>query len=150
MPENNQRLHPIDIHVSYPVTQWNEERIYVAGPMRGYAKWNFPAFDKARDTLLSEGYQVISPADLDRARGITEDVTEFSSDDFATAIRIDTEAILCCTGVYMLIGWEASTGARYEKTLCQTMKKDIYYEPGAVQADTSIHIIEPGEITNGE
>jgi hypothetical protein len=38
--------------------------IYLAGPMRGRKFFNFPAFDAARDILLSQGYEVISPADM--------------------------------------------------------------------------------------
>lgn len=43
---------------------------YVTGPMRGLPFFNFPAFDGARDLGISLGYNVISPADLDRAAGI--------------------------------------------------------------------------------
>ena len=39
---------------------------YLAGPMRGYKDYNFPAFDAARDQLVKEGWRVISPADIDR------------------------------------------------------------------------------------
>ena len=38
---------------------------YIAGPMTGYPRFNFDAFDAARDDLRSDGYDVISPADLD-------------------------------------------------------------------------------------
>lgn len=43
---------------------------YVAGPMRGITRSNFPAFDGARDLGESLGYNITSPADLDRAAGI--------------------------------------------------------------------------------
>jgi hypothetical protein len=41
-------------------------KVYVAGPMTGYPGFNYGAFDEARDLLASEGWDVISPADLDR------------------------------------------------------------------------------------
>ncbi|MHB1850453.1 MAG: DUF4406 domain-containing protein, partial [Acidimicrobiales bacterium] len=47
-------------------------RIYIAGPMRGVKDWNFPAFDAARDLLVAAGWEVVSPADLDRAGGFVE------------------------------------------------------------------------------
>ncbi len=47
-----------------------ERTVYIAGPMRGYTHFNFPAFDGARDLGKSLGWKVISPADLDRAEGL--------------------------------------------------------------------------------
>lgn len=99
----------------------NPPREYIAGPMRGYEQWNFPAFDAARDARLEKGIQVISPADLDRARGITEETTDFSPGDFEVAMRIDTYAVLSCTGIFMLKGWSESTGAKYELMLAQQL-----------------------------
>ena len=97
------------------------ERYYVAGPMTGYDKWNFPAFDAARNKLLARGIQVISPADLDRLRGVNEDTPpeDFPPDAFVTAMKIDAYASLQCTGMFFLKGWENSTGARNEMSWCQ-------------------------------
>ncbi len=44
--------------------------IYIAGPMSGYPQYNFPAFDEARDELRENGWQVVSPADMDREHGL--------------------------------------------------------------------------------
>ncbi len=44
-------------------------KIYIAGAMRGKDKYNFPAFDAARDKLLALGYWPVNPADLDREVG---------------------------------------------------------------------------------
>lgn len=108
------------------------EREYIAGPMRGYERWNFPAFDRARDQRLALGKQVVSPADLDRWRGFTEDMTDFPSTAFTEAMKIDTWALLNCTGIYMLAGWEESTGARYELMVAQATGMDIVWDEGAV------------------
>lgn len=114
------------------------KRFYVAGPMRGYDKWNFPAFDAGRNLLLAEGHEVISPADLDRARGINEETTVFEANEFQVAIRIDTIALLNCTGIYLLTGWENSTGAKYEHHVAKTFGLEIRFEPGATTDDIRV------------
>lgn len=112
------------------------ERIYVAGPMRGYEKSNFPAFDVARDKLLALGHEVVSPADLDRARGITEDDEDAVGATFAEAMRIDTVALLCCTGVFFIKGWKPSVGAKYENAVSNKLNISIDFDDDA----------EPGEV----
>lgn len=99
---------------------------YIAGPMRGIDEWNFPAFDAARDKLVAEGHRVISPADLDRYRSIDEDIADFTQDDWHRAMAVDTVAIsLFATGIYLLAGWEHSTGAKIELSLAQATGKKV-------------------------
>ena len=43
--------------------------IYVAGPMRGYENYNFPAFDRCSRVLREQGWNVINPAELDKDAG---------------------------------------------------------------------------------
>ena len=40
--------------------------LYLAGPMRGIAFYNFPMFDRVAAALRDVGYEVINPADEDR------------------------------------------------------------------------------------
>ena len=42
--------------------------LYVAGPMRGIPKFNFPLFDEVAEALRHKGHTVINPADMDRER----------------------------------------------------------------------------------
>lgn len=103
---------------------------YVAGPMTGLPGFNYEAFDGARDVLVSEGWEVISPADLDRVNlGIdfstmtgNEDLSEFVT-DFA---RQDVDALLKVHAVFVLDGWEASTGARNEMAIATMIGVPIY------------------------
>ena len=43
--------------------------VYIAGPMRGYPRFNFDAFDAAAE-MLQDTCDVISPAQLDRDIGL--------------------------------------------------------------------------------
>ena len=98
--------------------------VYVAGPMRGIPLYNFPAFDAARDQW-AQCYNVISPADLDRANGFDpgdDHSPELTVDQLAEVMRRDILAILKLRpergdGIAVLPGWEASRGARVEVAL---------------------------------
>ena len=109
--------------------------IYIAGPMRGFEYYNFPAFDAARVVLEYDGWRVVSPADMDRARG--HDPTTFpadhdwdscSADDLDSANQADLTAILECAAIFMLAGWENSEGARAEHALAQWAGKEVLFE----------------------
>ena len=89
------------------------KRVYVAGPMRNYPKWNFPAFDRNAAFLASRGWEPISPADLDRQMGFDEndDTVVFGEAEFHEAMLRDYEALLRCDAIAFIPGWEKSTGA---------------------------------------
>lgn len=112
-------------------------RIYIAGPMQGYPKFNFPAFDSAADSLQREGHKVFNPADKDRENygktfgednetGSIEAATEFSLRD---ALALDTHWICKeADAIYMLKGWERSNGARAEHALATALNLEIKYQ----------------------
>ena len=100
--------------------------VYVAGPMRGLPQFNFPAFDQARDHLVSDGYAVISPADIDRASGFkeTEDDPSFTVDLIKKFVLRDFHALYFMDArhgdaIALLPGWESSTGAYAETGLAR-------------------------------
>jgi len=104
------------------------KRIYVAGPMRGYEKWNFPAFDRNAEFLASLGWDPVSPADLDRQMGFDEndDTVVFGEAEFHEAMLRDYEAILRCDAIAFIPGWEKSTGAALERSFASRLKLDMY------------------------
>jgi hypothetical protein len=59
-------------------------KVYLAGPMTGYPRWNFDAFDEAARQLRSDGHDVVSPHELDLERGFDPDapVEVFRKNDF--------------------------------------------------------------------
>ena len=90
-------------------------KAYIAGPMRNYDRYNFPAFDAAKDWMIEQGWDPVSPADLDRAVGITGYTTDLPDDFIFGALRRDFKAICECDAIVFLPGWEASSGARAER-----------------------------------
>lgn len=93
--------------------------VYIAGPMRGYNKFNFPAFDAARDRFVQNGWNVISPADIDRAAGVTESTLPSQTTDSKPFVVRDFFTLLFIAhkgggAIAMLPGWEKSTGAAAE------------------------------------
>lgn len=114
-------------------------KIYVAGPMRNYPEFNFPAFHAASKRLRDAGHTVFSPAEKDQEvhgkdfskqfpTGSLEDATNtgFSlrralGDDLAW---ITAEA----DGVYLLRGWEQSKGALAEKATAEALGLEVMYE----------------------
>jgi len=98
-------------------------KIYVAGPMRRYPMFNFPAFDRAAELGRSLGYTVITPAEISRANGY--DPTKLPSDyDWSgwfpnenpdQTIRCDFDAVMSVDALVLLQGFGESTGATFER-----------------------------------
>jgi hypothetical protein len=99
--------------------------------MRGYDKFNFPAFDAATERLNKQGLYVISPADLDReSEGwhYPPEGIEFKTADQIKFMQRDIEALSNCDAIYMLKGWEDSKGARVEKAYAEYLDLHVFYE----------------------
>lgn len=111
-------------------------KIYIAGPMTGIKYFNFPAFDEAAEFLRFRGWEVLSPADHDRASGfdpVEMNLTGHENPhDYDLDLNLmmwwDIQAIMDSRAVYMLKNWERSTGARAEHALALWAGKEIYYE----------------------
>jgi hypothetical protein len=110
--------------------------IYIAGPMRGVPWFNFLAFNRAKEVLQEQGWEVISPADMDIEEGFNPFTLppgwdwnvvpdDFSFDD---AVQRDLDAIAQCDAIYMLDGWEKSKGAKAELAVAQWRGLEVLYQ----------------------
>lgn len=111
--------------------------IYVAGPMRGLPDYNFPQFDAAAQALKDEGWSVINPADTDRNEGGTDTCphefdpnTSYEDREFMRVAMARDISAICnrCTAIYMLKGWERSSGAKAEHAVAQAIGIETRYE----------------------
>jgi hypothetical protein len=110
--------------------------LYIAGPMRGIAWFNYPLFDRVAKELREAGNEVISPADEDRrndgfdpfanpAHASPDACTFPKTMDFAKTVRRCLDAVLRCDEIVLLPGWENSNGAVAELTLAMWLNKRV-------------------------
>ena len=115
-----------------------QKAVYVAGPMRGYPQFNFPAFFAAGDKLEKEGWKVWNPAKKDEEQygdklwkdNKTGNEAEASSTvgfSLREALKWDTEKICQCDAIAMLPGWEKSNGAFAEWALARALGLEVMY-----------------------
>lgn len=88
-------------------------RIYLAGPMRGYPEFNYPAFHAAAAKLRDLGFEVFNPAEC------------FDGDTslpFETYMQRDLQEVVSWADeVWVLPGWQQSVGARIEVTVARAI-----------------------------
>lgn len=81
--------------------------IYIAGPMTGVPKKNFPAFMKAAKQLRKKGFKVVNPAELEHIKPICRTWEECLRRDLIHVLRK-------CYAVAVLPDWRNSRGANLE------------------------------------
>lgn len=105
-------------------------KFYLAGPMRGYRNFNFDAFDAAARELRLYGYEIISPAEIDRELGFDEKLNDLSFFEeiggMKAAMHRDFQAIMESDGIILLPGWRESTGSRAEVFVAETTGRLVY------------------------
>lgn len=122
--------------IKQSLTTPKPKTLYIAGPMRGIAWFNYPMFDRIAGVLREQGLCVISPADEDRKQDgfdpfknpdyANPDRCVFPSElDFHKTVRRCLEAVLQCEEIVLLPGWERSSGAVAELTLAMWLNKRV-------------------------
>jgi hypothetical protein len=112
--------------------------VYLAGPMRGYPNFNFPAFHQAAAMLRAGHYTVFNPAERDElefgdVNSTTGDEHEFASKVGLTRLELARNCFLADTSwiclhadaIALLPGWEKSKGAVAEKALAEAIGLEV-------------------------
>jgi len=117
-------------------------KAYLAGPMRGYEDFNFPAFQSAalhlREVL---GWDVISPAEIDLDLGFDPTAGVFTQDDWYTAMRRDIAILLdpSVDRIVFLPHWSTSRGANIERTVGEAVGLEMwFFTPGQGHGDPTV------------
>jgi len=117
--------------------QERAKHIYIAGPMRGYAKFNFPAFHEAESLLVEQGWTCFNPARRDEieddfdctgTKGTDEELEEMGFDLHAAMYADMTFICNTADGIYMLKGWQRSPGAMAEHFLAAALDLEMLYQ----------------------
>lgn len=114
-------------------------KIYISGPMADLPNFNFPAFDKAAEKLRALGHEVFNPADKDRERhgedfsekNASGSIQEATAKGFNLGDALAEDCRWICKeaeAIYMLHGWEGSSGAKMEHLLARCMRLKFFYE----------------------
>src|ERR1051325_1783012 len=112
-------------------------KIYLAGPMRGYKDFNFPAFMAAAQMLREMGHTVFNPAERDierdgpeASKSETGNLAEAEAKGFDRRVAIfdDLSYIIQeADAIAMLPGWKQSTGANAEFWTAKFLDLQVLY-----------------------
>ena len=92
-------------------------RLYLAGPMSGYAEHNFPEFNRVAALLRAEGYEVFNPAE-NTDGGVRRPRSFY--------MRRDIPALMDCAAIAALPNWQQSRGACLEMWIAIDLDMPIF------------------------
>ncbi|CAN7596847.1 DUF4406 domain-containing protein [Variovorax paradoxus] len=97
------------------------QRVYIAGPMSGYADLNFPAFHTEATALRAAGLDVINPAEINVD----------PSTGWSACMRADIAQLVTCDRIHLLPGWSTSKGASLECYISRSLGLLVTLAEGA-------------------
>lgn len=112
-------------------------KLYLAGPMRGYPEFNFPAFHRAAAALRASGHEVFSPAERDIERHGTDISKGNAAGDekvaekehgFSLREALGEDLAWICKhaeGIALLPGWQHSKGALAEHATANALGLEV-------------------------
>lgn len=96
---------------------------YLAGPMSGIVKHNYPAFTAACIYLRDKEYDIISPHE-EHPFMVNRDATPA---EWQELLRMDLEILLNCHGIILLPNWGSSNGALLEAHVARKLGMVVKY-----------------------
>jgi hypothetical protein len=127
----------------------HDRSIYIAGPMRGYPRYNFDAFHNA-EKVLELDWNVLNPARVDEEDGFDPDHDVVTPDMMEKFILRDLDMVLRVNAIAVLPGWEKSTGANAEVALAKWRGIPVYLFPRMVAMHEEDILEEALRITRGD
>ena len=126
-------------------------RVYIAGPMTSAGgNFNFPLFDYVSKKLRKTGCEVFNPADLAReTMGPLETIQKLSKVEMKAARRalLKHELVWICENadvVFLLPGWERSSGAKAERELALAIGIEVREAPDLILPDFNEDSVDIG------
>ena len=126
-------------------------KIYLAGPMSGPPQFNFPAFYAAAEKLRADGFEVVSPAELDDAEdkgaalkskdGNAADAKRSWGDFLARDVKLLAD--MGIQGIVFLPNWQNSKGAKLEAFVGLLQGFKFWeYDAGNVYRVTRVSVLD--------
>jgi Domain of unknown function (DUF5664)/Domain of unknown function (DUF4406) len=105
------------------------KQYYLAGPMRGYERFNFDAFFSLENACVSHFIDIVSPARHDVELGLDPNLAPKLPDWFSLegALKWDLEQICQSNGIILIPGWSTSEGAKKELSVCEWTGGEVWY-----------------------
>lgn len=89
------------------------KHIYIAGPMRGIAGYNYEKFNRIAANFRSQGHIVENPVEIGNRFGSPDEINA-NPEILNKVVEAQFLAIQTCDTIYLLKGWEKSVGAKHE------------------------------------
>lgn len=87
-------------------------KVYLAGPMTGIEKFNYPAFNDMAERLRDGGIEVFNPAE-----SFGGDTTR----EYHEYMRHNIREMLSCRSIAFLPGWQKSRGCKLELAIAEAL-----------------------------
>lgn len=101
-------------------------RVFVSGPITGCERHNFAKFDEVEKWIRGLGILVTNPAVV--ARSYREHDVLNDQETFRDMIRSELSVLVRCSHIFMLDGWERSTGAKRELKIALDLGLEVILE----------------------
>ena len=116
------------------------KKVYIAGPMQGREKHNFPEFFRVEAILRDAGYLPINPARNDGGETADEayELSLRADRSWEDYMRIDIAILATCDAICLLDDWWTSKGATCEQTIAAWLRMEVINAAGIKIPTTSL------------